>query len=411
MADSFSYKGKSYSNNNKKTGLSDREYWASITGQDKNKYPGSTSTSKVKNLDDAKDFINSSQSKDAASKTVSNEPAIRASVDAYNNIAEGITGVKKDSIVAPDAPNFADTFTNLREGAGVSDLEEEMTTLNAQAEEIAAGFRTTKANENGKYVMTNVAEGRVSQEERAANERLDAVNRRINTVNNQLNTAYKVIDMTMNYKGMDYNAAVATYNTQFSQHIQAINIAKGIDDSIKTEQQREIDNARANLQIVSNNLVNSADGWNGLSKTQKNTVSKLEAQAGLPQGTFANIAVKNPGGEIITTKSWTGEGNKEYVSVVTRQADGSLKTSNMFVGIGKATSTGTGDNADSRAAASIDKVSTAFDSLKGGDGKVSPEVWNDFRKLWTGSTSDFDSRFSGYVNKDRRRDYAGFDNL
>ncbi|EKE25867.1 MAG: hypothetical protein ACD_5C00016G0016 [uncultured bacterium] len=410
MADSFEYKGKTYSNNNKKTGMSDREYWSSITGYDKSKYPGSSSSSKVKNLDDAKDFINSKQSSDVASKTVSNEPAIRASVDNYGNIAAGITGVDPSTIKAPDAPNFADTFSDLRAGAGVSELEDEMNTLNAQAEEIAAGFRTTKANEEGKYVMTNVAEGRVSQEERAANERLDAVNRRINTITNQLNTAYKVIDMTMTYKGMDYNAAVATYNTQFSNHIQAINLVKGIDDSIKTEQQREIDNARANLQIVSNNLANSTEGWSGLSKSQKNTIAKLEAQAGLPQGTFANIAVKNPGGEIITTKSWQDGSGKEYVSVVTRQKDGSLKTNNMYVGQGKAPSSDN-NNSDTRTQTAIDKVTTAFDSLKGGDGKVSPEVWNDFRKLWTGSTSDFDSRFSSYVNKDRRRDYAGFDNL
>ena len=408
MADSFSYKGKTYSNNNKKTGLSDREYWASVTGQDKTKYPGSSSSSKVKNLDDAKDFINSNQAADAASKSNANEPAIRTSIANYNGIVESMTGVDPKSIKAPDAPGFENAYADLRGQYGISDLETKQNELNAQAEELAAGFRQQKADENGKFVMTNVAEGRVSQEERAANERIDAINRQNNTITNQLNTAYKVIDTVMKYKGMDYDAAVKTYDTQFSQYMQTFSLVKGIDDSIKTEQRHQEDVARANLQIMYNNISANSEGWKSLDKKQQTQISKLEAQSGLPQGFYKTIEAKNPGGEVITTKSWQDAGGKEYVSVVTRQKDGSLKTNNMYVGQGKVAGT---DNSDTRTQNAIQKTDTAFENLKGGDGKVAPEVWNDFRKLWTGSTSDFDSRFSQYINKDRRREYAGFEEL
>ena len=366
------------------------------------------SSSKVKNLDDAKEFINSNQAADAISKSDANAPAIRTSIDNYNKIVEGITGVDPKSIKAPDAPGFENAYGDLRGQYGISDLETKQNELNTQAEEIAAQFRQQKADENGKFVMTNVAEGRVSQHERAANERLDAINRQQNTITNQLNTAYKVIDTVMKYKGMDYDAAVKSYDTQFSNYMSTFNLVKGIDDSIKTEQRHNEDVARANLQIMYNNIAANSEGWKSLDKKQQTQISKLEAQSGLPQGFYKTIEAKNPGGEIITTKSWQDGGGKEYVSVVTRQKDGSLKTNNMYVGQGKVASGG-GDNSDSRAALAIEKTNAAFESLKGGDGKVSPEVWNDFRKIWTGSTADFDSRFSQYVNKNYRRDYSGFE--
>ena len=365
------------------------------------------SSSKVKNLDDAKDFINSGQAADAMSKADANAPAIRNSISNYNKIVEGITGVDPKSIKAPDAPGFENAYGDLRGQYGVSDLETKQNELSAQAEEIAAQFRQQKADENGKFVMTNVAEGRVSQHERAANERLDSVNRQINTITNQLNTAYKVIDTVMKYKGMDYDAAVKNYDTQFSNYMSTFNLVKGIDDSIKTEQRHNEDVARANLQIMYNNISANSEGWKSLSKSQQTQISKLEAQSGLPQGFYKTIEAKNPGGEVITTKSWQDGNGKEYVSVVTRQKDGSLKTNNMYVGQGKAA--GSGDNADSRTSSAIEKTEAAFQSLKGGDGKVSPAVWSDFRKAWTGSLSDFDSRFREYVNSNDPQDYAGFE--
>lgn len=366
------------------------------------------SSSKVKNLDDAKDFINSSQAEDAISKSDANAPAIRNSINNYNKIVEEMTGIDGTKLKAPDAPGFEDAYGDLRGQYGISELETKLNDLNTQSEEIAAQFRQQKADENGKFVMTNVAEGRVSQHERAANERLDSVNRQINTINNQLNTAYKVIDTVMKYKGMDYDAAVKSYDTQFSNYMSTFNLVKGIDDSIKTEQRHQEDVARANLQIMYNNIAANSDGWKSLSKSQQTQISKLEAQSGLPQGFYKTIEAKNPGGEIITTKSWQDGSGKEYVSVVTRQNDGSLKTNNMYVGQGKVASGG-GDNADSRASEAIDKTTTFFESLAGGDGHVSPQVWSDARRIWTGSLADFDSRFRNFVNPADPKDYAGFE--
>lgn len=360
------------------------------------------SVSEVKTSSDAKSFVNGNQAADVASKDLG--VRVRESAARYQGIADELgMGDKLKGLDAPmpEAPNFEQTYTQLRADSAVTDLETHLTDLEAQKEEAYAQFRTNRTAERGKPVAMNVIEGRVNDVHAVkAQEDIDFIDRQINTVTNQLQMKYSVIDSIIKFKGMDYEIAKGQYDTQFSQAMQTMNLVKGIDDTIKSDMEREQDNARANLQIIYNNVANNPLGAKSLDKKTQSMVSKLELQAGLPMGTYKSIAAKNPGGEIVTTKSWQDAAGKEYVSVVTRQPDGSLKTSNEYVGQGKVASSGSSTKmtADEKEQFQKTKTETLFEATKGKDGHVNPAVWNDALRLWNGSASDFVAKFANYAN-------------
>lgn len=351
--------------------------------------PAPSTPSKVTSLDSAKSFINANQLTDAA-KADSSAPTIRSSVQKYADIAtelglgDKLSGLGAD---APALPQYEQSYLGLRSDYGVDTLETKLNDLTAQEEALAEQARVNKGAEQGKAVAMGVIEGRVSEEQKAAQDQMDFINRQKNTVTNELNTKYNVINQLIQFKGMDYEAAKGRYDTQFSQAVQTFNLVKGIDDSMKTEAQHIQDSARANLQIVYNNIAANPDGYKSLDKGTQTMVAKLELQAGLPVGTFTSIASKNPGGEIVTTNNWQAADGKNYISVVTRDPKtGALKTTNQLLGQGKVAGSG-GSGTES---AEIDKFYAQADKLivemtKGGPGAIS---WSD---AWSRLQSQFPS--------------------
>jgi len=403
----------------RKKGESAREYEARSTGGTLNYNTGAitpgksapSSPSKVGSLDDAKSFINANQITDAAT---GDEVSVRSSVSRYKAIADELgMGEKLSGLdsAMPDAPKYEETYMGLRGDYGVDTLEGKLNDITAQQEALAEQARVNKGANQGKAVAMGVIEGRVSEQEQQARDEMDYLDRQKNTITNELNTKYAVIGEIIKFKGMDYDVAKGQYDTKFSQAVQTFNMVKGIDDSIKTEQERVQDNARANLQIIYNNIANNPDGYKSLDKSTQSMVAKLELQSGLPMGTFTSIASKNPGGEIITTKSWQDAGGKEYISVVTKDKNGALKTSNMLVGQGKVTGTAD-DKADTYAANENYIFNKLNSAAKGKDGFINPSVWKAALSEWQaagGKTSDFLATYGGKVNEKGQR-ISGFIN-
>jgi len=341
---SFEYNGKTYNTADRTVkGQSAREYWASITGQDKSKFPGSSSS--VNNLNDAKDFINSEQYLDTS--TSANATDIRKSLKTYQDITKEALGYSIADLKAPALPNFEQSYLQLRQDKGIDALETSLGDLNSQADSIKTQFYVNKNAEGAKSGMTpqNVVEGRVGEHEKAANERLMILNDQITTITGQLNTAYGVIDTIMKYKSMDYDAAKGDYDTKFGNAMSMINAVKGIDESIKSDKERQQDIARANVQVMYNAIAENSDGWGSLSSSQQTQITKLELQAGLPAGFYKTIQSKNPGGQIVTTNNYTDASGKEYSAVVLRDPKtGQLTTQNIFVGQGAAPGASTAAN-------------------------------------------------------------------
>lgn len=357
----------------------------------------------VTDLNTAGAYINANQTQDKANASKTTDVPVRSSSQSYEEIFSNLQKTLTGGLgVKPDAPNFESTYKSLMSEQGISDLEGTLSDLGNQENEIRASFRAQKANEEGKPVAMNVIEGRVGEEERAANERLDAVLRQKDYITNQLKTKYDVVNNIIKLKGMDYDAATSTYNTAFTQNLSMFNAVKGIADSQKSDLEREQDNARANAQIIYNSIKEGGLNIDQIDDDQKLSITKMEMQAGLPVGFYQTLQNKNPKADIVTSTSRESNGSK-YVDVIMRNQDGSLSTQSMRVGAVDVTPK-SGDKMTEAETKKSDasRVASQLSSVSGDDGYVDPANYTKARRAWVTAgydATDFDIRFAKtYVN-------------
>lgn len=343
--------------------------------------------SSISNEKDANYFINSGQSSDIKAGTDESEPPVRDIAD-FNSLLN--QSLKSDSLATSDmgtlisqmqklisggtekpaVVSMADTYESYRTKYGVEDLETQLSGLDKEYKDLLA-VRSARINaEKNKAVPMNVIAGRVSEVEQQEMERLTAIENSINTINSQLKVKYGIVDTLMSLTQTDYNNAVKAYDSNFSNNMSIMNAIKGISDDLKTEAEKEADNARSSLQIIYNAVSSGATSLDSLSDSQKLLVQKLELQAGLPSGFLETLQNKNPKAEIITTYNWVGSDNTQYVSILTKDESGQIKVNNYPLGTAKKTATTSKEDEEE-----ADKQAVLADikSITGTDGYVDTE--------------------------------------
>lgn len=241
---------------------------------------------------------------------------------------------------APAVPNLTNTYTGLLQTSGINDLETQLSTLKANAQSIKDAYTATQTGEEGKPVAMNVITGRQSQEDQEMNEKLAPITDQINSISDQLTQKYNVVNSLMTYGEKDYDNAVADYDKQYANNISLMNAVKTQSATDNTA----TDNARANLQIIYNNLSSGTTDLSSISPDEKATITKLETQAGLPVGFYASITSKNPNGTILSTTT-RDDGGTKYADVITKDQTG--KVSVQSIPIGTSTSA-TGNSASQK---------------------------------------------------------------
>lgn len=370
----------------------------------------------------AMSFINGNQQQDFDLATgVEAEVPVRGSTKTYQDaFAELQKTLTQNQPVKPAATSFEQDYTAQLEKAGVSDLEKSLADLTASEQEIRAQFRVNKAGEKGKPVAMNVIEGRVSEQERNANEQLDTVLRQKDYITNQLKTKYDVVNNMMNLKKMDYETATDAYNTAFTQNLNMFNTVKGIMDDEKSDLERKEDNARANAQIIYNNITSGGLTLDSIPADQKLQISKLEMQAGLPSGFFQSLQSKNPKADIVTSTTRTS-GGKKYADVIMRDAaTGALVTKSILLG---STNEGSGGGSDlsagelkNKAFSDLNSIldnpnakTTSGDPVKDTNGFITPSGFKQLVKYGATqglSKSDIISQYGSDLYSDE--DYEGY---
>lgn len=359
-------------------------------------------TSTVKDIASANAYINGNQVADQAGAAKTSDVPVRSSTQSYQEIFNGLKSTLGiNNTAQPAAPNFESSYSSLLGTYGVTDLEGKLNALKDEENTIRDSFTAQKTAENGKTVPMNVIEGRVSQEQGVANDKLNTNLRLQENITNQLKTKYDVVNNIMNLKKLDYSTASDNYNTQLSQNLQLFNVVKGISDAQKSEEEKQTDNARANLQIMYNAIQSGGLSIPNLSSDQKLQITKLEVQSGLPTGFYENFQSKNPKADIITSTTRETNGSK-YVDVISRDtATGALKTTSMYVG--KVDASSGGKLSDSEVLKNkASKVASQLSARTGADGYIAPEDYKLARKAWVDDgnlATDFDTRFAKtYVN-------------
>lgn len=304
-----------------------------------------SSPNRVANQNDASNFINAGQDDDIAAAEAEDAPDSRGGgttdlVDAFKSI----TG--RDQLLPNynvEAPDFSESYEKMRQQFDVSDLEQSINELDAQEQEIQARLRERTNAEMDKTVAMNVISGRVGEAERQEMERLDFIGRQKQRAVNELQTANNVIETKMNLMKMDYDVAKSQYDTEFKQSVQMFNMIKGVAEFEISEEERQMENSRANLQIMYNSIKDGGMDVANLDPDTETRLRSLELKSGLPQGFYNSVARANPDSKVLSTTTRESGGTK-YADVITRATDGSIST--QTISLGSVTASGGGSDSD-----------------------------------------------------------------
>lgn len=181
----------------------------------------------------------------------------------------------------------------------------------------------------------------MSEKERLANESIDRLDREATTINQQITNRSNTINTLMALKKEDYATTKEAYDTAFSQNLSLMNALNVKKNQQATLDEKAADNARANLQIIQNEIQKGTLKYGSLDPETKATIDALEVQAGVPKG-FTSFITSNVKGDIVSTNSRTDSAGNTYFDVLTKNPDGSLKVSTVYAGKSKTTGTDSG---------------------------------------------------------------------
>ncbi len=219
----------------------------------------------------------------------------------------------------PALPKRAERFEELRTEYGLAELEEGLIGIKDEIEAEFGLLREQRGIEEGKPVALGVIAGRISEEERTAQQRIDFLGRQQNRIVDELNMKYNVVGQFMNFYNLDYQDAVARYDAEFSKNMEMYKIVLGQGDKALDQWNADRAAASSNLQLYMNAVTSGNIDYSGLSAEQKMQISKLEIQAGLPVGFMASVR-KDPDADIIFTTS-----NEGITQIGFRNADGTIR--------------------------------------------------------------------------------------
>lgn len=297
-----------------------------------------TATSIINANQDA-DIANTPSKDDAPSKS-------QTRTSRYSTAFSDISEIINPAGSRPETPNFSDLYNKTRKDLNIDDLENYVNDLQTEEEQIYADLRARRTAERGKTVATNVIEGRIGQAERQEAERIDYITRQKNSAVRQLQSANATIENIINFTKLDYETARNSYNDQFSQQMSLFNTVKGIVDSEITDEERDADRARANLNIIYSSIREGEVDTKSLTPEMQYTINKMELSAGLPTGFYENIKNQNPNGKILSTTTRTN-GNAKYADVLMRNDDGSISVKSVYLGA-DASGSSSGSNAEDK---------------------------------------------------------------
>jgi len=317
------------------------------------------------------------------------------------NLALDFDAIKsrlEPSTARPDAFSRVGKFEELRGEFGVADLEEQLNNLKAQQRDAEAQLRINVGAEREKPVAQGVIERRIGEHTRQSREDLEFINRQQAFLTDQLNSAYQVINTYVQFGAADYQDAVEIYNSEFNKNLQLMGLSRELRKDQISEQQRQIDNSRANLSTFVNAITSGNLSPSQISADQKLQIRKLEVQSGLPVG-FVERLQMSPQDQLVTL-------SKDETQAILMDGSGNFRT--VDTGARAATSlSGTGTGSERAAVVEQtqrDEMNSLLESKANSFGDVPYQFWNEGKRLWLLQGldgEDYDSIYGNYVDQNR----------
>lgn len=262
-------------------------------------------------------------------------------------------------------------YDDLLKSANIEEVQNKVNKLSADEDMILANKKARIAAQKAQGdVPLGVVAGRIGEIEKQENERLDQIGREKNILLNEIQTKNSTIKTIMDNKKYDYETAKNTYAQEFSQSLQLMNAfrtvkqdqqaeeagkAKAINDAEATRVaalDKARDDARANIGILYNNI--TAGGFDPQKMTKQEQVewAKQEMLAGLPAGTFYNLASTTPNQTIKSTNEYTDANGRQMFDLIMQdRSTGEITVQKISGGV------------DAKASLDLKKLQTEVDNL------------------------------------------------
>lgn len=267
--------------------------------------------------------------------------------------------------------NFEQAYRSLLEDQGYTADQNQLTAVQKDIADAEARLRDrVQAQYKDGEIPMGVVAGRVSEVQRQEMQNLDFLRRKETDLVNRMNQKTNVINTIMKYKTTDFENAVKDYEENYKNALDNIKnygsmTASVLDieykvaqegeklaeakDKKKAEEQKQMlelykqqqidnakarDDARANLQILYNNVITGGVDVSALTAAEKQDWAKLELQANLPVGTFQNLQAKNNGFEMKGqgTERFNDKGEKIMDFIMYNPRTGEIKVEQQNLG-------------------------------------------------------------------------------
>ena len=231
----------------------------------------------------------------------------------------------------PAAPKLIEEYQKLRDEGGVVKIEDELTAIRTEKDELLAQFSAFKRKEPT-GVTAGFAQGRISEEAQNVQDRIDFLTRQENAKVEQLNNKNKYIETVMNLTGDDYDNAVKRYDTEFSQNIQMQTALNQYKTTQAAEENRLRDDARAYLTSVGNLVKDSGKSWDDIDSAMKADIRAAELRAGFAPGTLEAFARSKPKAALLGSRDGYDQSGAAITTLIYDDGLGGIKTTIVKTG-------------------------------------------------------------------------------
>lgn len=275
---------------------------------------------------DVASYLNTTQ--EALNEVGTYDPLEDGSVDKFMEDKLGMT------TPMPQAPKYLETYKQMREELGLSQLEQNMMWYKdaIRREELLLNQQKNYMREQP--VRLGVIEGRVDKATRDRQEQIQWYSNELSRVSDMVQSAYNQINLIMQFTQMDYETAKDQYETEFNNRM---NVYKVITD------QYNADRAFASTQwsMIASYISKGQTSWDQFTPDQKAQVAKYEAIMGMPIGFMSTLKME-AGANVITTSQRVGSDGYQYVDMIIQGADGKPKVQSIRTGKVKTSGGGSG---------------------------------------------------------------------
>lgn len=230
-------------------------------------------------------------------------------------------------------PGYQKNLRALTTEFGTNALEDDVNFLKEDLRNLEVQRRERTQMQRDKTLPTGVIAGRIGEIERQESERADYLNNRLQTAQDILNSRYKIVGLLQDAYGNDYDAAVKNYDAKYKQQMDLIDMFSGINKDEQTLERQARNDAQANLTIMYNAVQDGSLDPTKMTADQKSQITKLEARAGYPTGTFDLMQKKIGLDKAVTTKERIDENGNKFLDVVTISPTGEVGVQTIETGI------------------------------------------------------------------------------